>query len=317
MEPTRTCPRCGRGNLNSHTFCAACGQSLAPQSTGSGLKLVFGAVALVAGVLWAALILTNQRHEPVQSLPPSPPAATAFSATTVPTTTTTTDAPTHQAYKVKRVVDGASFVTLVDGKELTVRLIGVDTPEPSDPQEAVADYGEQSLRFVKDMLGGRSVFLEYEPGSARLDKAGRTLAYVYRSPDRLFVNQEIIRQGYGHTYAKYPFKHLEAFRSHERAAKEAGKGLWAQGAQIVSDVQPAQPRAEAPARREQPPADVQPARTPAKVSENTQEITVYVTRTGEKYHRDGCRYLSRSRIPMALKDAKLGYTACSVCRPPQ
>lgn len=314
MEPTRTCPHCGRGNLSSHTFCAACGQHLARQSTGNGLKLIFGAIALVAGLLWASLILTNQRREPVQSLFPSPPPA---AATSTPTATTTTDTPTQQAYKVKRVVDGTSLVALVDGKELTVRLIGVDTPEPSDAEEVVADYGEQSLQFVKDMLGGKSVFLEYEPGSAKLDKAGRTLAYVYRSPDRLFINQEIIRQGYGHTYAKYPFKHLEAFRSHERAAKDAGKGLWAQGAQIVSDVQPAQPRVEAPARREQSSTEVQPAKTPAKVSENTQEITVYVTRTGEKYHQDGCRYLSRSRIPMSLKDAKLGYTACSVCRPPQ
>lgn len=314
MEPTRTCPRCGRGNLNSHTFCAVCGQHLTRHSTGNGLKLVFGAVALMAGLLWAALILTNQRHEPVQSLLPSPPSA---DTTSTPAATTIADTPTQQAYKVKRVVDGASLVALVDGKELVIRLIGVDTPEPSDAQQAVADYGEQSRQFVKDMLGGKSVFLEYEPGSAKLDKAGRTLAYVYRSPDRLFVNQEIIRQGYGHTYAKYPFKHLEAFRSNERAAKEAGKGLWAQGAQIVSDVQPAQPGVEAPARREQSPAEVQPAKTPAKVSENKQEITVYVTRTGEKYHQDGCRYLSRSRIPMSLKDAKLSYTACSVCRPPQ
>ena len=27
-------------------------------------------------------------------------------------------------------------------------------------------------------------------------------------------------------------------------------------------------------------------------------ITVYITRTGEKYHKDGCRFLSRSKIPM-------------------
>jgi hypothetical protein len=46
------------------------------------------------------------------------------------------------------------------------------------------------------------------------------------------------------------------------------------------------------------------------------EQTVYVTRTGKKYHRDGCHYLSQSKIPMPLKDAKAkGYTACSVCRP--
>jgi hypothetical protein len=48
------------------------------------------------------------------------------------------------------------------------------------------------------------------------------------------------------------------------------------------------------------------------------EQTVYVTKTGKKYHRDGCRYLRSSRIPVVLKDAKAnGYTPCSVCRPAQ
>ena len=55
----------------------------------------------------------------------------------------------------------------------------------------------------------------------------------------------------------------------------------------------------------------------AQVSQDPQSVTVYVTRTGKKYHRDGCRYLRQSRIPMSLKDAKAnGYTPCSVCRPP-
>lgn len=44
--------------------------------------------------------------------------------------------------------------------------------------------------------------------------------------------------------------------------------------------------------------------------------TVYVTRTGEKYHASGCRYLSKSKIETTLADAKeKGYTACSVCKP--
>jgi micrococcal nuclease len=48
------------------------------------------------------------------------------------------------------------------------------------------------------------------------------------------------------------------------------------------------------------------------------EQTVYITRTGKKYHTATCRYLSRSKIATSLKDAKAnGYTACSVCRPPQ
>lgn len=34
------------------------------------------------------------------------------------------------------------------------------------------------------------------------------------------------------------------------------------------------------------------------------EVTVYGTRTGSKYHRDGCQYLRKSKIPMTLQDAK-------------
>jgi hypothetical protein len=44
--------------------------------------------------------------------------------------------------------------------------------------------------------------------------------------------------------------------------------------------------------------------------------TVYVTKTGSKYHADGCRYLSRSKIPIKLTIAKeQGYEPCSVCSP--
>jgi len=67
------------------------------------------------------------------------------------------------------------------------------------------------------------------------------------------------------------------------------------------------------------PAVSLPAQQPVpKRTEQPKEQIVYVTRTGKKYHREGCRYLSASKIPMALKDAKeRGYTACKVCRPPQ
>ena len=40
---------------------------------------------------------------------------------------------------------------------------------------------------------------------------------------------------------------------------------------------------------------------------------VYITRTGAKYHRDGCRYLKSSKIPISLTDAKKQYSPCSVC----
>ena len=45
--------------------------------------------------------------------------------------------------------------------------------------------------------------------------------------------------------------------------------------------------------------------------------TVYVTRTGTKFHRDGCSSLRRSKIPISLADAKQRYSPCSWCNPPR
>lgn len=58
-------------------------------------------------------------------------------------------------------------------------------------------------------------------------------------------------------------------------------------------------------------------RTQPPPSGQTDEVTVYITRTGAKYHRAGCRYLSRSKIPVSLSDAKRSYSPCSVCKPQQ
>ena len=43
--------------------------------------------------------------------------------------------------------------------------------------------------------------------------------------------------------------------------------------------------------------------------------TVYITRTGKKYHRGSCSYLRHSKIPISLTDAKKQYSPCSVCEP--
>lgn len=50
---------------------------------------------------------------------------------------------------------------------------------------------------------------------------------------------------------------------------------------------------------------------------NNKEVMVYVTNSGKKYHFDGCRYLSKSKIPINLDEAKSKYDPCKVCHPPQ
>lgn len=46
------------------------------------------------------------------------------------------------------------------------------------------------------------------------------------------------------------------------------------------------------------------------------EQTVYITRTGAKYHRGSCRYLHSSKIAIKKSEARAqGYDPCKVCRP--
>ena len=51
--------------------------------------------------------------------------------------------------------------------------------------------------------------------------------------------------------------------------------------------------------------------------ENKQDIIVFVTYSGEKYHKENCRYLKYSKIPVDLDTARKTYDPCSICKPPK
>ena len=57
----------------------------------------------------------------------------------------------------------------------------------------------------------------------------------------------------------------------------------------------------------------EPAGEPS--TEDAKDV-VHATRTGERYHRASCRYLSKSDIPMSRAEAEAkGLTPCKVCKP--
>ena len=126
----------------------------------------------------------------------------------------------HTWRTVIRVVDGDTII--LNGKE-RVRLIGVDTPETVDPRRPVQYFGKEASAFTKRTVEGKRVRLEYD--QTRKDRYGRTLAYVYLE-DGTFLNAEIVKQGYGHAYTRFPFRFLEEFRRYESEARKAGRGLW-------------------------------------------------------------------------------------------
>jgi micrococcal nuclease len=123
---------------------------------------------------------------------------------------------------VVRVVDGDTIV--LDHNE-KVRLIGVDTPETVHPAKPVERFGHEASAFTTRRLQGQDVRLAFD--QQRRDRFGRTLAYVCLNGH--LVNEEIIREGYGFAYVKYPYNAalMARFRAAEASARTAGRGLWA------------------------------------------------------------------------------------------
>lgn len=132
---------------------------------------------------------------------------------------------------VARVVDGDTVQVRVRGFDTVVRLIGIDTPETRHPSRPVECWGPQATARARALMPeGVSVRLAGDPSQDLRDRYGRLLAHVYTG-DRTgaaSVNRALVAAGAArvYVYRGVPFRHVEAFRRAERAARAAGRGLW-------------------------------------------------------------------------------------------
>jgi len=129
-------------------------------------------------------------------------------------------------YSVARFVDGDTIVVDMGGKDETVRMIGVDTPETHKPNTPVQCYGPAASAYTKTLIGTQKVRLEADPTNQNRDRYGRLLRYVYLPGGRL-VEEELIKNGYGFAYTSFPFTKKNDFAALQTQAKSNNRGLWA------------------------------------------------------------------------------------------
>jgi len=178
--------------------------------------------------------------------------------------------------KVIKVVDGDTVV-LSDGR--TLRYIGVDTPERGQP------FYEVAKNFNRKLVLGRVVELEFD--IERYDRYGRLLAYVFvrdAKGKRIFVNAELIRNGFAKVYTKPPnVRYADLFVRLQKEAREKRRGLW---------------------------SVYKPSRSPVIANLRTRV-----------FHRPTCpavRQISpqnRLRLPNAEIALERGFSPCRECRP--
>lgn len=138
-----------------------------------------------------------------------------------------------ETYRLEEVEDGDTIAVRQDGETEQVRLIGVDTPETRHPNKPVQCYGPEASSFTESITKDR-VRLVTDPLSDNRDVYGRLLRYVY-TPGGTHVNAEIIRQGYGFAYRRFPFEEKQRFIALENTARMNGRGLWSDCQIIKND----------------------------------------------------------------------------------
>jgi micrococcal nuclease len=131
-----------------------------------------------------------------------------------------------QAGVVTKVVDGDTLHVRIGTTTITVRLIGIDTPEVVDPRKPVQCYGREASVHMHLLVDAQIIYLQADASQGNLDKYGRALRFVWLA-DGTNVNQHMIADGYAFEYTyRVPYQYQSQFRTAQADAHAAQRGLW-------------------------------------------------------------------------------------------
>ncbi len=235
--------------------------------------------------------------------------------------------------RVVDVIDAATIIVSYNGHSNSCLYIGVSAPESENP---LSFTRLEARKFNKNLVEGKNVRLEFD--EQKYDKYGHLLAYVHCGD--VFVNAEVLRQGHGSVMIISPnTKHAEYLLKLESEAREAKRGLWAGSTTSKAPVQGAASLEEQIAiiarkidelsskiDRLIEIIKLQLGISPTVEQEKTEEGTgstesqndqmVYITASGKKYHKLGCRYLMGNYRSITIEEAKRrGLEPCNFCYP--
>lgn len=123
--------------------------------------------------------------------------------------------------RVVGVSDGDTIRVVADGKQIKIRLHGIDAPEDGQA------YGKVSTKGLRSLLAGRQVSIE----PMDTDRYGRTVALVYA--DGLNVNEAMVSNGWAWVYPQYCTQSFcSKWIQAESIAKASKSGLWREWAAL-------------------------------------------------------------------------------------
>lgn len=124
---------------------------------------------------------------------------------------------------LSKCVDGDTTHFNLNGEDITVRYLAINTPESTTKKEF---YGKEASNYVCNKLKNASkIELEYDSESDKLDKYDRVLAWVI--VDGEVLQKDLVKNGYAEVkYIYGDYKYLDDLEKLEKEAKSKKLGMW-------------------------------------------------------------------------------------------
>ncbi|MCK5040620.1 MAG: thermonuclease family protein [Candidatus Aenigmarchaeota archaeon] len=142
-----------------------------------------------------------------------------------PDKTTDTIFENEERAKVIRIIDGDTIEVQIGTIIEKIRIIGLDTPETKHPTKGVQCFGKEATEKMTELTKGKTITLEKDHSGDNRGKYGRLLRYVIIEGKD--IGLQMVKEGYGISYVKYPHSKIQQYNKAETLAKTNKRGLWA------------------------------------------------------------------------------------------
>ena len=137
--------------------------------------------------------------------------------------------------RLSRCVDGDTAVFNYRGKDATFRFLAIDTPESKKRGTPVQAFAKEAAKFTCQSLERAELIeVEFDPGSDKVDRYNRYLAWVYT--DSMLLQKEIVAKGYARVAYLYgDYLYTDTLLKEEGLAKADKKGIWGEEKNTLLD----------------------------------------------------------------------------------
>lgn len=132
-------------------------------------------------------------------------------------------------------VDGDTAKFKMNGKQITVRFLGINTKETVHPEIGEEEWGKEASDFSKEKLeNATKIELEFDSSADEKDQYKRYLAWIWIDDDLL--QNLMVQNGLAETYMlQNNYKYAGMLQESEETAKNNKIGIWSEKTNDTQD----------------------------------------------------------------------------------